>query len=153
MTPERRLSDCNFIQGDEPLESRIQRILDEGLIREFYIDDCEDALFYRKFDCYGGRMLDRALKESRQNLKLRKILAGGNYPEARSAVVEGVDLDELAKIPVSELELTSRAQGRIRQYFKISGYYIGGFGRILPFLVVTGRQRGVDRHQGIPISA
>lgn len=116
VTPQKRLSSYDFIQGDESLEDRVRRVQEEGLVPECAMKDCEDVLFYQYPESYGCDT-GWALRDARRSLKARKILAGGNYPEVRSAMVEGVDLDQLEKILVKDLSLSSRAQRGIREYF------------------------------------
>lgn len=117
VTPEQRLNSYDFIQGDEPLEDRVRRVQEEDLVPEYAIRDCEDALFYLYPEGPGCRS-DWALDYAREALRARKILAGGDYPELRSAVVEGVDLDQLEKILVKDLSLSLRARRRIQEYFR-----------------------------------
>lgn len=113
VTPEKRLSSCDFIQGDEPFEDRVRRIQEEGLVTEWRISGCEDDMFYSLPT--DTRYANWAVSDARKALKARKILAGGDYPEVRSAVMEGVDLDQLEKVLVKDLGLSSRAWRRIQQ--------------------------------------
>ncbi len=117
VTPQQRLSSYSFIVGDEPLEDRVQRIQKEGLIYRNAISDCEDVLFYL-YPENDYRGTNRALRYTRRDLKARKILAGGEYPEVRNAMMEGVDLEQLDKISVQDSGLSRRAQRRIREYFR-----------------------------------
>lgn len=113
---KKRLSYCEFIRGDEPFEDRVRRIQENRLVLESYVDTCEDMLLYlRSVDEYE---LKKALHDARRNLKVRKILAGGDYPEARSSIAEGVNLDELTKVSVGDLALSSRAKHRIQKHFR-----------------------------------
>ncbi len=113
VTPEKRLSSYDFIQGDEPFEDRVRRIQEEDLVTEWRISGCEDDMFYSlPTDTIYASW---AVSDARKALKARKILAGGDYPEVRSAVMEGVDLDQLEKVLVKDLGLSSRAWRRIQQ--------------------------------------
>ncbi len=121
VTPQKRLNSYDFIQGDESLEDRVRRVQEEGLVYGFSISDCEDVLFYL-YPERSDRRLGWALRDARKSLRARKILAGGDYPEARSAIVGGVDLDELEKIRVEDLEMSARAKEIIQ---KLLHWYAG----------------------------
>lgn len=109
VTPEKRLSSYGFIRGDEPLKDRVERIKDSWFFGD-WIEAYEKVVFFLRSDYHEGLMAEMAVGNARRNLQVRKILAGGNYPEVRSAVVEGVDLDELEKIRVDDLEMPARAK-------------------------------------------
>lgn len=123
VTPEKRLSSYDFIQGDEPLEDRVRRVKDLWCF-DNRIDAYEDVVFFLRSNRHEKYAAENAVDEARRSVKARKILAGGNYPEVRSAVVEGVDLDELEKIRVEDLAMSARAieviQKLLLWYF---GYY------------------------------
>jgi len=117
VTPKKRLSSCGFIQGDESLEERIARIKELRMVIEFYIDACEDIMFYQRSTMDDEYTLRYAMHNIRRNLEAMKILAGGDYPEVRSSAVEGINLDELEEVLAKDLELSSRAKRMIREYF------------------------------------
>lgn len=122
VTPEKRLSSYGFIRGDEPLKDRVEHIKDLWFIGN-WIEAYEDVVFFLRSDHHERRMAEMAVGDARRNLRVRKILAGGNYPEVRSVVVEGVDLDELEKIRVDDLKMPERAKEVIRRCLR--GYYDG----------------------------
>lgn len=114
VTPEKRLISYGFIRGDEPLKDRVERVKDLWFVGD-WIEAYEDVAFFLRSDHHERCMADMAVGDARRNLRVRKILAGGNYPEVRSVVVEGVDLDELEKIRVDDLEMPERAKKVIQR--------------------------------------
>jgi len=117
VTSKKRLNSYGFILGDEPLEDRIARAKELSGVIEWYIDDCEDIMFYQYSTMHDEHTLKWAMRNVRGNLKARKILAGGDYPEMRSSAAEGVNLDELEKVLAKDLELSPRAKRMIHEDF------------------------------------